>query len=257
MTVMRHRLMRNFSAAAAEYDARAEFQHVETARVFDAAAMLLPADARIVDIGCGTGYFAQLASRAQKNWRITGIDIAPGMCALASAQCAVVQADAVALPMADASCQAVVSSLCLQWVEALPRALAEMYRVLQPGGRAIIATLGSQTLRELRGVAAEAELSLGMLPMREAQEYRWMISDAGFGVTLFEQKPGLEYYPTVGALLDSMRLIGAGNNFASGARGLTGAGRWKKMLARYESQRDRQGIPATWDRIFTILHKPL
>lgn len=257
MAVKRTRLMQNFSAAAPEYDARAAFQRVETARVYDAARMLLAADARILDIGCGTGQFAAMAHQAQAGWRITGLDIAQGMCRAAQARCPVLQADAQSLPLADGAFDAVVSSLCLQWAEDLPQAFAEIARVLRPGGRAIIASLAEASLKELRAAADVAALPLGLLAMQGGDAYRVAIAQAGLAVTMFRQQADIDYYPDVSALLDSMRLIGAGNNFTGSARGLTGAGRWKAMLRAYETLRTPRGIPATWDRLFMILHKPL
>lgn len=256
MQIAPAKLQQNFSRAAETYDARAEFQHVQTRRVFDAAVMLLLEGARVLDMGCGTGTFAQMATSRRLSWRVMGVDIAAGMCQAAAARCAVMQADATSLPVADASVDAVVSSLCLQWVEDKARVFAEIARVLKPGGQAIVATLGAQSLQELRAAATQAELPLGLLPMASAADYRTAVEAAGLSVTLFEHHCEAEYHPHLAALLDSMRLIGAGNNFGDGARGLTGARRWKAMVKVYEKQRDLKGLPATWERLFMVLRKP-
>ncbi len=256
MLVASSKLQQNFSRAAAAYDDRAQLQHVQTRRVFDAAVMLLPEGARVLDVGCGTGTFAQMATSRRLSWRVTGVDIAAGMCQAAAARCAVMQADAASLPVADASVDAVVSSLCLQWVEDKARAFSEIARVLKPGGQAIVATLGESSLQELRAAASAAELPLGLLPMASAADYRTAVEAAGLSVTLWEQSADVEYYVSATALLDSMRLIGAGNNFGDGARGLTGARRWKAMVKVYEKQREPKGLPATWERLFMVLRKP-
>lgn len=253
MTVLRHRLMENFSRAAQGYDARAQFQHGQTLRVFDAASMLLVPQARILDVGCGTGQFAALASAHSPQWQVMGIDIAQGMCHVASSRCQVLQADARQLPLAAESVDAVVSSLCLQWVDDLAAAFAEMARVLKPGGRAIVASLGPQTLKELRAAATVAQLPFALLPMRGQEEYREAITAAGLSVSFFEQVEETEYYPQVQALLDSMRLIGAGNSFAPSG-GLMGTRRFRAMLSAYAPT--SAGIPATWERLFMVLHKP-
>lgn len=255
MVVLPFKLKQNFSDAAAGYDDRAKFQHVQTRRVADAALMLLPEKATLVDVGCGTGYFAAQVSATRPLWQMIGVDVAAGMCAAAAQRCTAVQADATALPLADASVDAVVSSLCLQWVDDLPQAMAEIARVLKPGGRAILASLGTESLQELRVAAEMAELPLGLLPMKGAKDYRAALAVHGLQVMLFEQTADVEYYPTVRALLDSMRQIGAGNNFAAG-HGLMGAQRWKNMVAHYETIRDQHGLPATWERLFMVVSKP-
>jgi malonyl-CoA O-methyltransferase len=255
MSIARIEIMKNFSRAAMEYDVRAQFQHSETARVLDAALMIFPEHAQVVDIGCGTGYFAEIAKTKRPEWNIIGIDIAAGMCAEASHRCMAIQGDAIALPLADNSCDSLVSSLCLQWVKDLPQAFAEMARVLRPGGRAIIATLASESLLELRAATAHAALPLGMLSMLPAHHYQLALEKSGLGITLFTQDMALEYYADVPALLNSMRRIGATN--PTRVSGLTGARRWKAMLVEYEKMRAPQGLPATWDRLFMVLNKPL
>lgn len=254
MSVKLVRLQHNFSRAAREYDQRSRFQQVETRRVYDAALMLLRDGAKVVDIGCGTGFFAELAQ--ERPWAIHGVDIAEGMCREASKRGFVAQADAQALPFADGSMDVAVSSLCLQWVGDIGAAMREMARVVKPGGRAIIATLGPDSLQELRAAANAAELPLGLLPMRGADAYLAAAHDAGFDVTMADHTKAVEYYPSVKALLDSMRMIGAGNNFAAAPRGLTGVARWKSMLAEYQRLQGPHGLPATWERLFMILRKP-
>lgn len=256
MLVSSQRLQQNFSRAAAEYDARAEFQHVQTRRVLDAALMVLPEQAVIADIGCGTGYFAQVAADKRAGWQALGVDISTGMCAVAATRCTAIAGDAARLPLADASVDAAVSSLCYQWVEDHAGAFAELQRVLKPGGRAVVATLGAASLQELRVCAEAAQVPLGLLPMREFERTRQALQAAGLEITFAEKTIERAYYTSVGALLESMRAIGAGNNFAHDTRRFIGPKRWAAMVTQYESQREAAGIPATWEHHFFILRKP-
>lgn len=253
--ISNQRLKQNFSSAAAKYDARAMFQHMQTARVLDAALMLLPAQAVIADIGCGTGYFASLAYEKRPWWNTIGVDIAPGMCVVAATRCTAIAGDAVALPLTEQSMDAVVSSLCYQWVENHGRAFAELTRVLKPGGLVIIASLGEATLQELRASADEARVPLGLLPMRRMEQVQESLTAAGLEVVLADQRLETAYYPTVSALLNSMRSIGAGNNFVSAKTTPLTPTRWNALVAAYEKQRITEGIPATWDHQFFIVHK--
>jgi malonyl-CoA O-methyltransferase len=269
MTVRRDKMQRAFSDAAAEYHQRAQFQHRQTARLLDVAATLLPTGAAIaapiatpitlLDIGCGTGFFAELARQKCFTWNMVGVDIAEGMCGVAANFCSPVQADALHLPLAENAVDAVVSSLCLQWVDDLPRAFSEIYRVLKPGGVAILGSLGTETLRELREAATTAHLALGLLPMRDEAAYRAAIHASGLEISLLQRDVVLEYYPNVFALMDSMRRIGAGNHMeqASPAPGAAaGVTRWKSMLAAYETHRTERGLPSSWDRLLMVLRKP-
>lgn len=255
MHVARARLQQKFGDAAINYDALAQFQHVQTRRVLDAAVMLLPDSARVLDVGSGTGYFAHAAQVARPGWQVIGLDLAFGMCAVAKTRCATVNADAVRLPLADGSVDGAVSALCYQWVDDQEAAFTELARVVKPGGRAIIASLGEATLTELRNCALKAQLPLSLLNMPSHNATLAALKGAGFMISMHDVRHEVRHYPTVAALLDSMRAIGAGNNFSGGARGLTGPKGWAAMLAAYETLRTQQGIPATWEHHFFVVSK--
>lgn len=92
-----------------------------------------------VDVGCGTGALTQTVLREGDPRSIHAIDKSPGFVGFASAQVTDSRArfepaDAAALPMADASCDAAVSGLVLNFVGQPPAMVAEMVRVTQRGG---------------------------------------------------------------------------------------------------------------------------
>ncbi|MEE4024090.1 demethylmenaquinone methyltransferase [Gordonia sp. PKS22-38] len=66
-----------------------------------------------------------------------------------------VAADALALPFADASFDAATISFGLRNVHDAPKALAELRRVLKPGGRLVICEFSTPTLRPFRTVYME------------------------------------------------------------------------------------------------------
>ena len=96
---------------------------------------------RVLDVGCGTGRFAAaLAERGAKVW---GIDPSSEMLAqarrAARAGVGLKEAAAEDLPFKDAWFERAVLVLVVHLVDR-SRALAEVARVLAPGGRAVIAT---------------------------------------------------------------------------------------------------------------------
>ncbi len=256
MQVQRRRLQQKFGDAAIDYDRRAQFQHVQTRRVLDAARMLLPEAATLLDVGCGTGYFAYEARESRPDWKIIGVDIAQGMCEVANTRCTALNADAALLPLADTSIDGAVSALCYQWVENQRAAFTELARVMKPNARAIIASLGGETLYELGDCAKQVNLPLGLLPMQRFSSSREALEAAGFTILMQEKHLETLYYPTVGALVDSMRAIGAGNNFVSEEFGFIGPKRWAAMLMAYEKLRTPEGIPARWEHHFFVVSKP-
>lgn len=97
----------------------------------------------VLDVGCGTGTAARRASEyTGASGRVNGIDANPGMIAVArsiavSEETAIEWQEASAdhLPHPDASVDVVLCAQTLQFLENRSRALAEMHRVLKPGGR--------------------------------------------------------------------------------------------------------------------------
>jgi demethylmenaquinone methyltransferase/2-methoxy-6-polyprenyl-1,4-benzoquinol methylase len=100
------------------------------------AALGLRAGERVLDLACGSGDLAAAAHAAGA--RVVGLDFSAGMLRAARARrlgCGLVRADALALPLADGSIDAVVSGFALRNFVDLAGAFAESARVLRPRGR--------------------------------------------------------------------------------------------------------------------------
>jgi arsenite methyltransferase len=103
---------------------------------------------RVLDIGAGPGLLvAEMAEAVGQSGRVTGLEISDSMLALGRRRCAespirervaFVKADAVALPFPDGMFDVAVSTQVYEYVADLKAALAELHRVLRPGGRALI-----------------------------------------------------------------------------------------------------------------------
>ncbi len=116
-------------------------------RIAADVAAVAPAGARVLEVGCGPGHLS--IRLARHGLEVTGLDLDPAMIARAQAnadrlgngdqrQPSFVVGDVAALAFPDESCDLVVSTLSMHhWAD--PNAgLAEIGRVLRPGGRALI-----------------------------------------------------------------------------------------------------------------------
>ena len=108
------------------------------------AGVEFPKAGRILDIGTGTGVLWPILRRyTGDGTRLTAIDVAPVM--LAEARLAqgafsadILVADGQEMPFAEASFAGVFCNSCFPHFEDQARALAEMMRVLIPGGMLLI-----------------------------------------------------------------------------------------------------------------------
>ena len=93
--------------------------------------------ARVLDLACGTGDIAFEASR--RGARVIGLDLTPRMIELArqkpeAGPLSWLVGDMTSLPVVSSSIDVVTTGYGLRNVPDLPRALAEIHRVLRPGG---------------------------------------------------------------------------------------------------------------------------
>ncbi len=125
---------------------------------------------RTLDIACGTGVLTRAAAE-RAGTRVTGLDPAPGMLATAEDRAphlAWVQASAEALPFPDTSFDLVLSQFGMMFFADREKAVREIHRVLEPGGRLAIAVwdrldanpvyqaIGDLFAREISQSAADA-----------------------------------------------------------------------------------------------------
>jgi ubiquinone/menaquinone biosynthesis C-methylase UbiE len=98
---------------------------------------LLPGPGRLtLDLGCGEGRVGRLLNAA--GHRLTGLDSSPTLAARARDAGGyewVLDADATAIPLPDASVDLVVAFMSLHDMDDPASAIAETARVLEPGGR--------------------------------------------------------------------------------------------------------------------------
>ena len=127
----------------------------------DVAALRLPAGAHVLDVGTGPGRLPVEIARSCPQVRVTGLDVSPRMIEAAKAaiepgqQVIAEVGDVAKLPYRDGSVDLVVSTLSQHHWPDRAAALAELARVLAPGGRIWIYDL-RRALRTAQVAAAVA-----------------------------------------------------------------------------------------------------
>ncbi|MDE2874195.1 MAG: arsenite methyltransferase [Gemmatimonadota bacterium] len=164
-----------------------------------ALASLTPGET-VVDLGAGAGFDCFLAAeRVGPTGRVIGVDMTPEMVERARANAVkggftnveFRLGEIEALPVRDGSVDVVISNCVLNLSADRPRVLAEVMRVLRPGGRFMISDLVSvQAVPDF--IAASKESLVGCLPVQVA-EYEADLAAAGFAEVTVEPR---QRYPS-------------------------------------------------------------
>lgn len=199
---------------------------------------------QILDAGCGTGFALDLLARRWPQARLVAADFAPAM--LAGITGERIGGDIEALPFRPATFDIYWSSLAIQWCDAR-RAVAEAARVLKPGGRFAVSSLGTGTLAELTHAFAAVDQHRHVLEFSPEQMLAAACAAAGLHNIRLETRQIRRFHPDLKSLLRALKALGA-NQVGAGRRpGLFGRRVWQSVEARYEALRETDGLPATYE----------
>ena len=210
----------------------------------------------VLDLGAGTGRAARELKRRYRRALVIALDLAPGMLREARRHQHLfrrferVCADALRLPLKDASVDLVFSSLMLQWCDPLDEAFAEVRRVLNPEGFFAFSTFGPDTLKELRGAWAEADGYSHVNHFADMHDVGEALVRAGLSEPVLDVDRVLLSYPDALTLMRDLKAIGAHNVTAGRPRALMGKARLQRMQNAYEALRHESGLPATYEVIY-------
>jgi malonyl-CoA O-methyltransferase len=251
----------DFSAAATQYESYAQLQQHMAEEVAALAQILLARREapRVMDAGCGTGFLLFSLARARPQWRMIGLDFAPAMCVHVKrnqrAQ-PVLCADMEAIPLADGTLDAIVSSAAVQWVPDATAMLREWGRVLKPGGMILLASFGPGTLRELRTAFSAVSDAPHVQDFLSLSELKQAASEAGFSSLQAMQRIEQLPYASPAALMQQLKAIGARNKRDDRPRGLMTPRKFAAVQKAYPQPPSASGhIMASWEILMLALQK--
>jgi SAM-dependent methyltransferase len=115
---------------------------------------------RILEVGCGWGELAEWVGR-ETGAEVVAVDLSPRMVELARERGVDARiGDVQALPFADGEFDVAIAAWMLYHVPDLDRGVAELARVLRPGGRLVVATNSRFHLLELRELVGSGPSTL-------------------------------------------------------------------------------------------------
>jgi demethylmenaquinone methyltransferase/2-methoxy-6-polyprenyl-1,4-benzoquinol methylase len=148
--------------------------------------MNLKGNERVLDLACGTGDITFAMARRLPEGHAVGLDITHGMLIIANQKrdsegvgnASFHRADIMAVPFADETFDFVTGGYALRNVPDIPGALAEIKRVLKPGGRVLSLDFGHPPLKPYRWLYLKYLVvvgsTLGLALHGDADTYRYI-----------------------------------------------------------------------------------
>lgn len=210
----------------------ASFVHDETRRRLLERLDLFDLAPRVaVDLGCATGRGALALASRYPGARVLAVDSSAAMLraarvrAGAAPSVAALGGDAQRLPLRDQCVQLILANLVLPWCRP-PALFAEAARVLAEGGLLLFATLGPDSLRELRAAWGAVDSALHVHAAFDLQDVGDLALAAGLAEPVIDVDRLEVTYSSVARLVADLRSCAAVNVAAGRRRGLTGPRRW-------------------------------
>lgn len=253
----KRRVAASFSKAAGSYDSVAQLQRAVGRQLLWYLPLSLRPE-RWLDLGCGTGHFSRALAEWYPNAQGVAVDIAEGMLQHArkagGAQC-FVAGDAEQLPLREQSCDLIFSSLALQWCGDFQAVLGEASRVLRPGGVLAFSSLCVGTLQELRDSWQAVDGFVHVNRFRALEDYQELCTDSGLHLGTLQVRAHRLHYADLRSLTHGLKALGAHNLNEGRPAGLTGRARLRALAEAYEQHRRPEGLPCTYQVIYSVLQK--
>jgi SAM-dependent methyltransferase len=142
----------------------------------------LDGDEVVLDAGCGNGLYLEALARRGHGGATAAVDLSPGMIAAAKRRAGNVSyavADVAHLPLPGDCADVVLAMMMLYHVPDRAAGIAELRRVLRPGGLALVGTNSLMHLEELDGLLCDSfEAVTGVRPARTARVVSFTMESA-------------------------------------------------------------------------------
>jgi len=237
-----HQVRRAFVKSARTFADHSAVYDAVSARLMTRLDLLAIKPACVVDLGSRNGYQLQHLQERYPDAAVLGLDpgvgdAAEGVVAKPLAQASLWQglmrrwqankpiqiaADPHRIPLPDASVDLVVSNLLLPWCHSPHAVFSEVSRIMKPGGAFLFSSAGPDTLKEYRAIWAQLDAHLHVFGLIDMHDLGDAMLQAGLAAPVLDRENLNVDYPSLAALQDELRAVGA-SNIAIGRRpGLMG-----------------------------------
>ncbi len=254
MSLEKKQIARQFSRAAASYDEVAQLQIRMAHRLIE--QIPIQATGTLVDLGCGTGQaLARIADKTEL--KLIGVDLATGMIEQATQRLQsnpgimLLVTDLAETGLPANSVDWVFSNAAIQWSDSRI-ALAEMKRILKPGGQLLVSTFGPQTLHQWKTAWQAIDDPYPRVHRFDSDvELTAHLEAVGFEASQVSTHCETSRFGSVDEMFASVKQLGATNASRQRAPGLLGRAKYQRLRDYFECVLLDQGhLPLTFECLF-------
>ncbi len=255
LAIDKKQVRQSFSSAAESYDALASLQR-KVALQLKTYLDDKDISGQVMDLGCGTGFFTQQIIQSKAVEQLVAVDIAFAMLQFSRLKLAAQQsvqyicADAEKIPVQAGSMDMIASNLALQWCKDLDSVFHGFKRILKPNRYLLFSTFGPATLQELKNAWAEVDDFNHVNSFYTATEVTSFLQQAGFKNIKLKSCLYQSQYPSVMALMQELKGIGAHTVLSKRNRQITRKSHMQAMISAYQQKAQQGYIPATYEIFF-------
>lgn len=249
-------IRRRFDTAADLFD-DADFVHGVTRDGLLSRIQPMSVEADIViDLGSATGSAVRLLEKRFRGARVVAVDLSRRMLGKLQrrrswfSKAAAVQGDARALPFADASVDVIFANMLLPWIDDPAAAFTETARVLRRDGLFAFATLGPDSLLELRDAWRAVDDGVHVKQFADMHDIGDALIRAGLRDPVLDVDRLTVGYRDSDALFRDITATGARNSLQHRARGLAGRHRFRALADALFGTRRNGGATLSFELIY-------
>ncbi|MBL7480246.1 malonyl-ACP O-methyltransferase BioC [Legionella bononiensis] len=254
---VKNEISKAFSKHAEEYERAAKVQQEIGERLFERLHYLKIAPQRILDLGCGPGSFSRELSLFYPKAQIIGLDLVPGMLALARKKqtwrrkWSLVAADMQHMPFATGMFDLVFTNQVIHWANPMAQVFREINRVMNVNGCLMFTTLGPDTFKELKMAWSGANHYAHVNEFSDMHDIGDSLMAEHFLDPVMDMELLSVHYETLPKLISALRAQGVRNINPERNHGLTGRTAWQQFEKNYSGLiADNGKYPLTYEVVY-------